>query len=119
MSDKRSFLVDFKGRIRNFNLPKDKALVPLYKAIVNSLQAIEDKGNGHSGKIAVAVNRLEVLDGGDIPEGDITGFTITDNGIGFDGLNFGLSSRRTRSTRRRKAARALVASAGSRRLTMC
>ena len=51
MSDKRSFLVDFKGRIRNFNLPKDKALVPLYEAIVNSLQAIEDKGNGRDGAI--------------------------------------------------------------------
>lgn len=88
MSDKRSFMVDFKGRIRNFNLPKDKALVPLYEAIVNSLQAIEDKGNGRDGKIAVRVNRLEVLDGDDIPEGDVTGFTITDNGIGFDGPNF-------------------------------
>lgn len=88
MSDKRSFLVDFKGRIRNFNLPKDKALVPLYEAIVNSLQAIEDKGNGRNGKITVSINRLEVLDGDDIPEGDITGFTITDNGIGFDGPNF-------------------------------
>lgn len=88
MSDKRSFLVDFKGRIRNFNLPKDKALVPLFEAIVNSLQAIEDKGNGRDGKIAVAINRLEVLDGDDIPEGDITGFTITDNGIGFDKPNF-------------------------------
>ena len=88
MSDKRSFMVDFKGRIRNFNLPKDKALVPLFEAIVNSLQAIEDKGNGRDGKIAVTVNRLEVLDGDDIPEGDVTGFTITDNGIGFDGPNF-------------------------------
>lgn len=88
MSDKRSFLVDFKGRIRNFNLPKDKALVPLYEAIVNSLQAIEDKGNGRDGAITVTVNRLDVLDGDDLPEGDIFGFTITDNGIGFDGPNF-------------------------------
>lgn len=88
MGDKRSFLVDFKGRIRNFNLPKDQALVPLYEAIVNSLQAIEDKGNGSDGKIIVTVNRLEVLKDDSLPEGDITGFTIVDNGIGFDGPNF-------------------------------
>ena len=88
MSDKRSFLVDFKGRIRNFNLPKDKALVPLFEAIVNSLQAIEDKGSGRDGRITVTVNRLEVLGGDDLPEGGISGFTITDNGIGFDGPNF-------------------------------
>ena len=62
--------------------------MPLYEAIVNSLQAIDDKGNGHDGKITVTVNRLAVLNGEGIPEGDIIGFTITDNGIGFDGPNF-------------------------------
>ncbi len=51
MGDKRSFSVDFRGRIRNFNLPKDQALVPLYEAIVNSLQAIEDKGGSSDGEI--------------------------------------------------------------------
>ncbi len=39
-------------------------------------------------RLIVTVNRLQVFEDEDIPEGDITGFTIADNGIGFDGPNF-------------------------------
>ena len=84
----RDFSVDFAGRIRNFTLKKKDALLPLFEAIVNSLQAIEDAGKASSeGLIEVKLNRLPVLDE-NMSRGEITGFTVTDNGIGFDNINF-------------------------------
>jgi len=84
----RSYSFDFAGRIRNTTLRKQDALLPLFEAIVNSLQAIEDAGrNDGNGLIEVKIDRLPVLDES-MPRGEITGFTVTDNGIGFDGVNF-------------------------------
>lgn len=84
----RDFSVDFAGRIRNFTLKKKDALLPLFETIVNSLQAIEDAGKASSeGLIEVKLNRLPVLDE-NMSRGEITGFTVTDNGIGFDNINF-------------------------------
>lgn len=85
------YSVNFAGRIRNFPLSKNNALVPLFEAVVNSLQAIEDKGTGEEpGKITISINRLDVLDdsSGVLPKGEINGFTIEDNGIGFNATNF-------------------------------
>lgn len=50
------------GRIRNFNLPKNQALVPLYEAIVNSFQAIEDRPPSGRGEVAISVKRRAALD---------------------------------------------------------
>lgn len=87
MSERR-FSVDFNGRIRNFDLPRRQALLPLFEAIVNSLQAIEDAGLAdNKGHIEININRLAVLDESLSP-GEITGFTIRDNGVGFDNSNF-------------------------------
>ena len=90
-AEMKLYSVNFAGRIRNFPLPKNNALVPLFEAVVNSLQAIEDKGTSNEpGSITIRINRLDVLDDGSgvLPRGDINGFTIEDNGIGFNGTNF-------------------------------
>ena len=34
----RSFSSNLRGKVRNFSLPKNRPLVPLYEAIVNSLK---------------------------------------------------------------------------------
>ena len=39
----KKFKINFKGRIKNFNLPENKSLIPLFEAVVNSLQAIEER----------------------------------------------------------------------------
>lgn len=31
------FTIDLAGRVRNFDLPKNQPLIPLYEAIVNSI----------------------------------------------------------------------------------
>lgn len=83
--------LDVKGRIRNISLPARKPLLPLYEAIVNSIQAIEDCGET-KGNIEITILR----DGhkalsdreGPLGLGDIIGFEISDDGIGFTDENF-------------------------------
>ena len=79
---------DVQGRVRNVWLPANKPLLPLYEAIVNSIEAIEDmaKAKGH---IEVTVRRDNHLFSDlDQSLGDIVGFKITDNGIGFTDDNY-------------------------------
>lgn len=37
-----NIMTNLPGRIRNTNLPKSHALLPLFEAVVNSIHAIED-----------------------------------------------------------------------------
>lgn len=75
---------DPAGRINNISLapnPKN-ALFPLFEAIMNSIQAIEERfgrDDISSGYIRVVIIRGE--------EGDCIGFKVSDNGIGFNRQN--------------------------------
>lgn len=89
------------GRLRNTTLPASNGLLPLFEAIVNSIHGIEDAGlSAEKGCIVVQVIRdgqmeLDFGDGSKQPEaenkgdikGDIIGFKVTDNGIGFNDAN--------------------------------
>lgn len=81
--------IDVAGRVRNVILPTSRPLLPLFEAIVNSIQAIEDTGEDN-GSITIKLIRdstpslLEV----EKSSRDITAFEITDNGIGFTNANF-------------------------------
>jgi hypothetical protein len=78
--------LDLKGKLRNTQLPRAKALFPLFEAIVNSFQAIEDANSPVPPPyISIALERDPVLPG--VTEGDVNSFTITDNGIGFNEAN--------------------------------
>ncbi len=80
---------DVQGRIRNISLTSSKPLLPLYEAIVNSIQAIAD-AKERKGKIDIIVNRdgNQLLAKTDRAAGEITGFEVIDNGIGFTADNF-------------------------------
>ena len=84
----REFGINIKGRVRNFSLPENKSLIPLFEAVVNSLQAIEErqKSDYFEGKILIKIDREETLSEDIL--GKIDNITITDNGIGFDEKNF-------------------------------
>ena len=76
--------------IRDF---KSKPLMPLFEALVNSIQAIEDRFQGKydEGKIRVIIKRaaqqeLDFKDG-TRRESKILGFQVLDNGIGFNDEN--------------------------------
>lgn len=80
---------DVVGRVRNVQLPTSKPLLPLFEAIMNSIHAIED-AKISDGRIEIEV----VRDPGNLftelerAYADISGFVVTDNGIGFDEHNF-------------------------------
>jgi hypothetical protein len=80
--------LDLIGRIENTNLSTAKPLLPLFEAIINSIQAIEDRGNS-DGIISIEIERTEDLFGDDGENiHPIRSFKITDNGIGFNEINF-------------------------------
>lgn len=77
---------NFKNRVRNFKFSSSDVFVPLHEAIINSIQAIEERGNFEDSKINIKIERDSYR---------IAGFTsgifsieITDNGIGFVEHNF-------------------------------
>ena len=76
--------VDLVGKIKNTQLPRSKALLPMFEAVVNSFQAIEEmKEHVSSPKVEIVVERDDdVLPGVEI-ESAVNGFIVTDNGIGF------------------------------------
>ena len=50
------------GRVRNTNLPKVKALLPLFEAVMNAFQAIEEAG-GKGHVVQIVAERQGSLDG--------------------------------------------------------
>jgi hypothetical protein len=89
---------NLRGRLRNTDLPKSHGLMPLFEAVVNSIQAIEEVGiEASKGAIAVEILRdaqpelsFDEKPGkrGPDPSARILGFKVTDNGIGFDEANY-------------------------------
>lgn len=82
---KRSFNTNIKGRLKKFK--GDNVFVPLYEAVSNSVHAIEDGKNSKSTiQIEIIRNSQQMdLDNSDLES--ISGFIITDTGIGFDSKN--------------------------------
>ncbi|MBN1507199.1 MAG: ATP-binding protein [Sedimentisphaerales bacterium] len=83
--------LEWEGRIGNIRLAHSKALHPLFEAIVNSIDAIEERG-AQDGRIDVHIERdqqQKVME--DVvreEEKPIVGFKVVDNGVGFDEKNF-------------------------------
>lgn len=81
--------IDLIGRIKNVTLSYSKPLMPLFEAVINAFDAIEDAQKGRNGRITISILRETTqtrLDVGGNP--DIIGFSIEDNGIGFTEVNF-------------------------------
>lgn len=81
------------GKIRNLRHFKTEALLPLFEAVINSIQAIEEVGDVKQGVIIVRIKRdmsqgSLSLSGDDSALPNIIGFEIEDNGIGFNDKNY-------------------------------
>jgi hypothetical protein len=63
--------VDLSGKIKSTHLPRSKALLPMFEAVVNSFQAIEDAAVVRLPRIEIIVERERLLDGLDAV-GDVT-----------------------------------------------
>lgn len=87
----RGFSINIRGRVKNFNLPKNQPLIPLFEAIVNSIHAIEERNvadKNFKGKIVIKIIRdgqLSLEGIGELPS--ICSFEIIDNGVGFNEPN--------------------------------
>jgi len=73
------------GRVRNTHLPKTKSLLPLFEAVMNAFQAIDEAGGGRH-YIHIKAERRGNLDDG--KPGQIEAFSVADSGIGFTDENF-------------------------------
>ena len=64
--------------------------MPLFEAIVNSIQAIEDTGEkpGHI-DVEIVRDAANLFSETERNHADVSGFIVTDNGVGFDEANFG------------------------------
>lgn len=95
MSQYTDLETSLRGRLRNTRLPKSQGLLPLFEAVVNSIHAIEETANGF-GKSSIQVTVLrshqktlkDAITDEDLAEAEIVGFTVSDNGIGFNDENF-------------------------------
>jgi hypothetical protein len=77
---------NLRNQARQTHLPRWKPLLPVFEAIMNSFQAIEDAGGQTDHKITVAIEREPDLLG--TKQGQIFSFVITDTGVGFNKENF-------------------------------
>ena len=81
---------DLPGRIRNTKLPLSHGLLPVYEALVNAIDGIEER-NDSDGRIVVTLLRDDTqmeLEAHGNTIADLTGFVIQDNGVGFTQGNF-------------------------------
>lgn len=94
----RYIKTDLRGKINNLNDFKSEALLPVFEAVINSIHAIEDRKYIERGEIRIKIIRergiqtditnIESINDNISKESIITGFDITDNGIGFTPENF-------------------------------
>ncbi len=77
---------NFKNRVRNFKLASTDAFVPLYEAITNSIQAIEEKGQNSDDYIKIRIERDSYRITDYTP--GIFAIEIIDSGIGFVEHNY-------------------------------
>lgn len=87
----RKFSINLSGRVKNFNLPKNQPLIPLFEAIVNSIHAIEERRKmecNFNGIITIKIIRNDQMTIESFGElSAISSFEIVDNGIGFNEPN--------------------------------
>lgn len=83
--------IDIKGKINEKKLSYSNTLLPLFEAIVNSIQAIEEDSATKPGIIEVDIirsNQGDLKFEGQEKLPDIIDFVIKDNGIGFNEDNY-------------------------------
>ena len=84
-----SFSVNIRGRVKNTNLPTSHPLIPIFEAIVNSFEAIDERRRYYSDdkyyiKINVSYDGQRALfEEDDKIARNPKSFIIEDNGIGF------------------------------------
>ena len=79
--------MNFKGLVSLHTLPKTTPLLPLYEAVINSIQSIED-AHITNGKIEIVIEREKQMNFFEQWETDVENIVIIDNGIEFNDDNY-------------------------------
>ena len=80
--------VNLAGKVKDINLSANKVLLPLFEAVVNSIQAIEEANFKTQGHIRIRILcEKTLLTDEDKESQEIVGFEIEDDGIGFTESN--------------------------------
>lgn len=78
-----------EGRLRKYKLPKSQALLPLFEAVVNSIDSLSESKEDKKFITITIMRESTLLDTTKKDElGSISGFYIEDNGLGFNKKNF-------------------------------
>jgi hypothetical protein len=99
--------IDLIGRIANIQLSKQKPLIPLLEAVINSIQSIEARKTKR-GFITITIVREEVAQDTLDHTTDmrpVKSFLIEDNGVGFTAANY--KSFRTSDTKTKPGAKGI------------
>jgi hypothetical protein len=86
--------INLRGQVRNTKLSASHGLLPLFEAVINSIQAIEEVQSAGGGTIRITIERrptqMVMSDGesGAMVLEPIENFRIEDNGSGFNEQNF-------------------------------
>lgn len=78
---------NLRGQVRQTALPKWKCLLPLFEAVMNAFQAIQEVPLRRSHSIIIECERDNVLNITD-EAAPFTSFTVKDTGVGFNDTNF-------------------------------
>jgi hypothetical protein len=79
---------NLRGQVRQTTLPKWKSLLPLFEAIMNAYQAIEEADKNRVHSIVIDCEREATLALDPDEETPFINFTIKDTGVGFNDTNF-------------------------------
>ena len=82
----KAMKLNFKNRVRNFKFSVGDIFVPLFEAIMNSMQSIEETNELQDKYIKINIERDNYRIGGFVS--GIFGIEIIDNGIGFTEHNY-------------------------------
>ena len=85
-----SLHTNLAGRLRNTNLPESHGLMPVFEAVVNSIQSLEEADKLATGQIVLEIIRnpqQDMATGKGAEQEAIIGFIITDDGVGFNDAN--------------------------------
>lgn len=79
--------MNFSGLVNLHTLPKARPLLPLYEAVINSIQSIEE-AEITDGKIEIIIERDKQMNLFEQWETDVENIIIIDNGAGFHKKNY-------------------------------
>ena len=79
--------VNFSGLLKELSLPEYKSLWPIFEAVVNSIQSINELGDSFKGEISIKAIRNQGSFT-DVQNAPYCEFIITDNGPGFNEQNY-------------------------------